>query len=137
MLVIDAEDTPLTDKELEARRRLFSRRRTLQGAGALLSTTVACSDDAVPSGEGSGEGSSGSSGAAPGSTGEPSGMDTTGGTTSGADGSSDGADSSGEQSTGEPEELTPEAISGWWEELTGEPAQVEMIADQESLIDQS
>jgi hypothetical protein len=36
-----------------------------------------------------------------------------------------------------PTELTPEIISQWWEDLTGAPATIELLADNVSLMDQS
>lgn len=107
-------------KDLEAIRQLVSRRRALQGMGAVLgATTLGCADDAVGGGGGSSSSSTGTS------DGSSTGVGTTAGSSSGAD-SSTGVDpttstgddsSSGSDSTGEPVDacegdggLTPEEL---------------------------
>ncbi len=111
-------DGKVTRKYLDKVRATFSRRRALQGGGALLTAAVACGDDGG-TGEGTGEGSSGGTGGstgagsttgADGSTGAGTGADDTG-TTSGmpGDSSSDGGES-GSDSSGGMVDLTPEQL---------------------------
>ncbi|MCA9655956.1 MAG: alkaline phosphatase family protein [Myxococcales bacterium] len=81
----------------------------MQGAGALLSTTIACGDDGSPASDGSGDGSStgggdGTTGAGDGSSsgdppGDGSGTDEAGSTDEGSSGS-----------TGDPVDLSPEEL---------------------------
>ncbi|MCX4240374.1 alkaline phosphatase family protein [Paraliomyxa miuraensis] len=95
-------------------RRLLTRRRTLQGAGALLSTTVACGDEGPMTGDGSGDGSSGEGSGSTGTIDPPDdGTTTSWSGTSGLDGTStdEGSSSSEDSSTG-PGQLptTPEEL---------------------------
>jgi phospholipase C len=113
----------VTKKALESVKWLLSRRRALQGSGALLGTSVACGSDDVASADGTtGESSTGGSG-----DGQPQPMDGDGSSSSGApaDGTGDADDStsagsstsdgeaesgSEDSSTGEPVDLTPEEL---------------------------
>lgn len=70
----------MTKKALESVRLLLSRRRALQGGGALLSASVACGDDtsgAPADGTGDGDGSTGGGSSTGGESGGESGGDDT------------------------------------------------------------
>lgn len=111
----------MTKKALESvRKLLLSRRRALQGTGAILTAGAACGEDGV-AGDGTTSGGS-STGATPpaddggittgtgddGSEGGTAADDTGGESSTGAGSSSDGGESS--SSTGEPLDLTPEEL---------------------------
>ncbi|MBX7078608.1 MAG: alkaline phosphatase family protein [Nannocystaceae bacterium] len=118
-------------KDLEAVRRLVSRRRALQGMGAVLgASAIGCGDDAA----GQGGTSEGSSSTGDGSSGGTTGTGTgTSSTTSGVDGSSssgggsssDGSTSAADSSTGE----NPDACNG-----DGGLTPAELLANIDTIV---
>jgi phospholipase C len=93
-----------------ARSRLFlSRRRALQGLGAVLGASAAgCGGDDANAGDGTGSSESGSTGADPDSSGGPTSLDTSGADTTGVSDSVDSSSSAESSSSGDEESSTGE-----------------------------